>query len=86
MHEVYPGNIQDAPLFRDELKRIFERLKVIGVKSEDLCLVFDKGNISPKAFDQINDSGIHFICSIRPSTQKTFSFSFLILILILVSF
>lgn len=70
MHEVYPGNIQDAPLFRDELKRIFKRLKVIGVKNEELCLVFDKGNISPKAFDQINDSGIRFICSIRPSTQK----------------
>lgn len=70
MHEVYPGNIQDASLFRDELKRIFKRLKAIGVKNEDLCLVFDKGNISSKAFDDINDSGIHFICSIRPSTQK----------------
>lgn len=70
MHEVYPGNVQDAPLFRDELKRIFKRLKDIGVKNEELCLVFDKGNISPKAFEQINDSGIRFICSIRPSTQK----------------
>jgi len=70
MHEVYPGNIQDAPLFRDELKRIFKRLKSVGVKNEELSLIFDKGNISPKAFEQINDSGIHFICSIRPSTQK----------------
>jgi len=70
MLEVYPGNIQDAPLFRDELTRIFKRLKDIGVKNEELCLVFDKGNISPKAFEQINDSGIRFICSIRPSTQK----------------
>ena len=70
IHEVYPGNVQDAKLFRDELKRLFKRLKVIGVKTEELCLVFDKGNISPKAFDQINDSDIRFICSIRPSTQK----------------
>lgn len=70
MHEVYPGNVQDAPLFRNELKRIFKRLKSIGVRNEELCLVFDKGNISPKAFEQINDSSIQFICSIRPSTQK----------------
>ncbi len=70
MHEVYPGNVQNAPLFNDELKRIFKRLKRIGASNEELCLIFDKGNISPNAFDQINDSGIHFICSIRPSTRK----------------
>jgi len=36
-------------------------------------LVFDKGNLSQEAFDQINALGIHFICSIRPSTQKEFN-------------
>lgn len=70
MHEVYPGNIPDARLFREEIKRLFKRLERIGVDVKDLCLVFDKGNISPDAFTEINASGMHFITSIRPSTRK----------------
>jgi len=73
MHEVYPGNVQDANLFRKEISRIKERLKRIGIDPGDICLVFDKGNLSQEAFDQINALGIHFICSIRPSTQKEFN-------------
>lgn len=59
IHEIYPGNIQDAPLFRDELKRIFKRLKNIDIKNKELCLIFDKGNIFLEAFDLINDLGIY---------------------------
>lgn len=70
MHEVYPGNVQDARLFREEISRLLERLKRIGVNAQELCLVFDKGNISEDAFEQINKSGIRFVASIRPSTQK----------------
>lgn len=70
MHEVYPGNISDARLFREEIKRLFKRLERIDVAIKDLCLVFDKGNISPDAFTEINTSGMHFITSIRPSTRK----------------
>ena len=74
LHEVYPGNVQDAKLFRHQIPRLLERLKRVGIDAREICLVFDKGNISPKAFDQINDAGIHFVCSIRPSTQKEFSY------------
>lgn len=70
MHEVYPGNIPDARLFQEEIKHLFKRLERIGVDVKDLCLVFDKGNISPDAFKEINNSGMHFITSIRPSTRK----------------
>jgi transposase len=70
MHEVYPGNVQDARLFREELPRLFERFKRIGIDAKELCVVFDKGNISENAFEQINASGIRFITSIRPSTRK----------------
>jgi len=70
MHEVYPGNVQDARLFREELPRLFERIKRIGIDAKELCVVFDKGNVSENAFEQINASGIRFIASIRPSTRK----------------
>ncbi len=70
MHEVYPGNLQDARAFREELTRLFERFKRIGINAADICVVFDKGNISESAFAQINASGIRFVCSLRPSTRK----------------
>lgn len=73
MHEVYPGNIQDANLFRKEISRLLERFKRIDVDPRELILVFDKGNISQEAFDQINASGMYFVASIRPSTQKEFT-------------
>jgi len=70
MHEVYPGNLQDARVFREELTRLFKRFKRIGIDATDLCVVFDKGNISENAFAQINASGIRFVSSLRPSTRK----------------
>ena len=74
LHEVYPGNVQDAKLFREQIPRLLERFKRFGIDAREICLVFDKGNISPNAFDQINEVGIHFVCSIRPSTQKEFGY------------
>ncbi len=72
LHEVYPGNVQDAKLFREQVPRLLERLKRVGIDPREICVVFDKGNLSQEAFDQIYEAGIHFICSIRPSTQKEF--------------
>jgi transposase len=74
LHEIYPGNVQDAKLFKQQVPRLLERLKRVGIAPEEICLVFDKGNLSQEAFDQINAAGIHFICSIRPSTQKEFDY------------
>jgi transposase len=72
LHDVYPGNMQDAPLFRDEIKRLRKRLSKLDKNPQDLCLVFDKGNLSKDAFQEIDDMKIHFVASIRPSTQKEF--------------
>jgi len=74
LYEVYPGNIQDAKLFREQIPRLLERLKHVGIDSRNVCLIFDKGNISQEAFDQINNANIRFICSIRPSTQGEFDY------------
>jgi transposase len=74
LHEVYPGNVQDAKLFKEQVPRLLKRLKQVGIGPQEICVVFDKGNLSQEAFDQINDTGIRFICSIRPSTQKEFDY------------
>lgn len=70
LHDVYPGNIQDARLFRDELSKFQKRLKKLDQDPRDLCLVFDKGNLSNEAFNKIDKMNVNFIATIRPSTQK----------------
>jgi transposase len=72
LHKVYPGNLQDAPLFRDEIKRLRKRHSKLNKTTQDLCLLFDKGNLSDDAFKEIDDIEIYFIASVRPSTQKEF--------------
>lgn len=72
LHEVYPGNVQDAKLFKEQIPRLLEMLKRVGINPREICLVFDKGNISQDSFDQINEAGVPFICSVRPSTLKEF--------------
>ncbi len=74
LHDIYPGNVQDAKVFKDQVPHLLERLKRVGISPHELCLVFDKGNLSQEAFDQINSANIHFVCSIRPSTQKEFDY------------
>lgn len=74
LHDIYPGNVQDAKLFKEQVPHLLERLKRVGIDPKEICLVFDKGNLSPEAFDQINDAKIRFVCSTRPSTQKEFDY------------
>jgi len=74
LHDIYPGNVQDAKLFKEQIPHLLERLKRVGIDPREICLVFDKGNLSQEAFEQINDANIRFVCSIRPSTQKEFDY------------
>ncbi len=71
--EIYPGNVQDARLFKEQFPNFCNKLEKLGIDADDACLVFDKGNISRAVFEKIKASGIHFVCSIRPSTQKKYS-------------
>lgn len=71
LHQTYPGNIMDAELFKTEFPRFIETLKSLDLQDSKLVLVFDKGNLSDDVFEEIQKSDIKFICSIRPSTQKS---------------
>jgi transposase len=69
-YDVYPGNCQDAAQFKEELPRIIEQAKRLGISPEMITMTFDKGNISPTAFSVIDEAKMHFACSIRPSMVK----------------
>lgn len=70
MHRVYPGNVQDADHFKKEYPRFLARLQQLGMSTCNITLVFDKGNISPEVFREIDTSGLHWIASVRPSSHK----------------
>lgn len=70
MHHTYPGNIQDATHFKSEFPKFIDRMSKLGMDNSTLTLVFDKGNISETAFQEIEKSKINFICSVRPSSHK----------------
>jgi transposase len=46
MHEVYEGNKHDAKIFPALLGTVTKRLSNLGITTEDMILVFDKGNNS----------------------------------------
>jgi len=69
-YDVYPGNCPDAVQFKAELPRIIDRAKLLGVVPEIITMTFDKGCISPDAFNVIDEAKLHFACSIRPSMTK----------------
>ena len=46
IHETYPGNVPDSEEFSGIVDKIITRLTELNICSEDLVLVFDKGNNS----------------------------------------
>lgn len=52
-HEVYPGNEQDAKRFPMLLEGIVKRLAALNIDSEELALVFDRGNNSEDNIDLV---------------------------------
>jgi len=69
-HETYAGNEPDVTHFKGVIAPFVERMKQFHHDIKDITLVFDKGNLSPDAFHDIKDLDVHFVASLRPSTQK----------------
>lgn len=70
IHQVYPGNVQDAEHFKSQHRQILSQLKSLNLEPEKVSLVFDKGNISEETFKGIDKASLRFICSVRPSSHK----------------
>lgn len=68
--QVYEGNIPDSKLFPIYLTKIRKRLENLNVHLEDITLVFDKGNNSEKAFNELDENKMHFVASLTPVYHK----------------
>jgi len=70
-HKTYPGNVNDVTFFKENINNFIDHLKRNG--SQEIIIVFDKGNNAKEIFDVIcqpNKQKIKFIGSLRPSSYK----------------
>ena len=73
MHCTYAGGTHDAVHFKDQYPLILARLHTLHISAPTVILVFDKGNISPEIFQALDESGMYWVCSVRPSVHKDLS-------------
>jgi transposase len=64
MHEVYEGNKHDSKIFPELLDTIIKRLNDLKITTEDMILVFDKGNNSQTNIDKVL-SKMHIVASAK---------------------
>ena len=64
MHEVYEGNKHDAKIFPELLDALTERLTNLEITTEDMTLVFDKGNNSQMNIEDVL-SRMHVVASAK---------------------
>lgn len=88
-HYCYPGNCQDAGVFKEMPKRndagtfsedeglgesvpkrLHRYLAELGIDSDKVTMVFDNGNLSEDGMGEVEQQGLKFIASRRPSTHK----------------
>jgi hypothetical protein len=74
MHEVYPGNEQDAHIFSEIIDTLTRRLETLKVDLSQLVLVFDRGNNScPNVKDVIgtpDNPKMHVVGGLKRSQVK----------------
>ena len=64
-HEVFPGNENDAKLFQEVVEEMLDTLLKLGVASEDLVFVFDKGVSSEDGWRLLARHRTHFVSSLK---------------------
>lgn len=64
LHHLYRGNIPDVSLFPSLVRELIDRYRSLSDTSGDATLVFDKGNVSDDAMEELTARGIHFCCAL----------------------
>ena len=70
LHEIYAGNVADAPEFASVTELLVDRYRALSDQCQDITLVFDKGNNSKANFEALQDSPFHFVGSLVPGHHK----------------
>ncbi len=66
-HKVYPGNENDARLFREVVRDMVGTLAKLGEKVEELCFIIDKGMNSEAGWTTLQEEKVHFVGSLKRS-------------------
>lgn len=69
-HQSYEGNIHDSKIFKMVLSHIRTRLVDLDIPMENLTVVFDKGNNSKGNIEDLIESTIHFVGSLKSEQVK----------------
>ena len=63
-HKIYPGNIPDVSLFPQLTGELVERYKKVTGKAPEATLIFDKGNVTDDAMEDLVVRGTHFVAAL----------------------
>jgi len=63
-HHVYPGNVPDVSLFPQLARKLVDRYRKSTSTAPEATLVFDKGNVSDDAMEQLAVAGTHFVAAL----------------------
>ena len=69
IHETYPGNVHDSEEFSGIVDKIINRLTELNICSEDLVLVFDKGNNSKDNIEKVT-SKMSFVGAVKANQAE----------------
>jgi transposase len=64
LHRVYEGNIPDVTLFPEIARELVARYRKLSGNTPQSTLVFDKGNVSEDAMEQLTVGGVHFVAAL----------------------
>src|SRR6266705_245359 len=67
MHKVYTGNLTDATAFQTISEELAQQYRQLAEGCQHLTLIFDKGNNSIEAFQNLDQSDFHFVGSLVPT-------------------
>jgi transposase len=69
MHHLYAGNIPDVSLFPALAGELLQRYADLGGESAEATLVFDKGNVSDGAMEELAMRGLHFVTALSAARE-----------------
>ena len=64
LHRVYEGNIPDVTLFPEISRELVGRYGKFSGNNPQATLIFDKGNVSEDAMEDLVVSGVHFVAAL----------------------
>lgn len=67
LHRVYAGNVHDSVQFRSLTEELATHYRDLAQACQHITVIFDKGNNSEEAFDNLTETPFHFVGSLVPT-------------------